>query len=169
MGITDYNIGKITSINTNVNTINSNITTLDTVVDSIETYSTIIEHDQHGAASVYPTMANGVTVSANAAAWTLGNYVEVVPANGITSIFDIHYINFENITTNSTYELVLYAVTTEIGRLRFFKSGTRDPGSGKYFQTPRIAANTQIQAKLMDASVGVTSITFSIGYHTYLV
>jgi hypothetical protein len=120
----------------------------------------------HTSSKVYPTLATGVTVSGGAA-WTLGEFTEIVPANSIASPFDIHFLNIAEVSAADTYELVLYAVTTEIGRIRF----TRALGAGTTsalipFMTPMIAKKTQIQAKIASASGG-DSCVLSIFYHTY--
>ena len=47
----------------------------------------------HSASKVYPTLAAAVTATGHDTAWTLGEFVEVVPVNTITSPFDIHFIN----------------------------------------------------------------------------
>ena len=53
----------------------------------------IFEEHIHSAQKVYPTLADGVTLTGHATAWTLGAIVEIIPVNTITSVFDIHYLN----------------------------------------------------------------------------
>jgi len=127
-----------------------------------------IEEHLHSASKVYPTGAGGVTVTSGGQ-WTLGNYAQVVPINTITSPFDIHFVNIEGANDDTTYELVLYAATTEIGRIRFT---TVDIANARMFpsipmQTPVIAANSQIQAKVMSSTVGADTVTISLYYHIY--
>jgi hypothetical protein len=126
------------------------------------------EHD-HNPQKVYPTGAAGVTVTAGTPAWTLGSFAEIVPASTITSDFDVHWITIEAVSAAGVYELVLYAATTEIGRLRFTVTGT--PANRislpQKMQTAIIAANTQIQAKLMTSTGVADTTTISIEYHTY--
>ena len=127
----------------------------------------VIEEHFHSSQNVYPTGAAGVAVLGGAA-WTLGNFVEIIPANSIESDFDIHWINIEAVTAADTYELVLYAVTTEIARVRFTVDGV--PANlilpTVRVQTPVTLKNTQIQAKVMTAS-GTDTVTISLEYHTY--
>lgn len=120
----------------------------------------------HGAANVYPTGANGVTVASAAGSWTLGGFVEIVPINTIAEDFDIHYISIEDLDDNTTYELVLYAGEVEIGRNRFVKNAVQDGTVNAPFMTKLQPANTQIQAKLMTAS-GNSEAVISLFYHTY--
>ena len=44
----------------------------------------------HAIQKTHPTLADGVTVTGGTASWERGSFVEVVPANAITSPFDIH-------------------------------------------------------------------------------
>jgi hypothetical protein len=126
-----------------------------------------IEQHVHSAAKCYPTLAAGVTVTGGAGAWQLGNYVEIVPASTITSKFDIHWINVGSASASDTYELVLYAATTEIGRVRFTRPSGSTTNSFAPFMCDLVAANTQIQAKIASSSGGGDTAVISIGYHTY--
>lgn len=138
---------------------------------SIEPYSLHLASEHiHSVAKVYPTLAAGVTVTTAAGAWTLGNYAQIVPASTIASRFDIHWINVEAASNDDTYELVLYAATTEIGRVRFTVSltaGGRVLLPPMFFQCPIVAANSQIQAKLACSAGGAETVDISIHYHTY--
>lgn len=168
MPIPDTGSTKLNTIYTNTGTAISNLSTIDTNADDSYTLLELIEEHVHSAAKVYPTGAAAITVTAgNAAPWRLGNYAEIIPAGTVSLPFDIHFINVETCTVNTTYELVLYASTTEIGRLRFYRTNLREPGSGKPIKTPIVVANTQIQAKLATATGNADQIQITIGYHTY--
>ena len=123
----------------------------------------------HAPNKCYPTGAAGVKVTANSTAWTLGSFVEIVPANTITDEFDIHYIHIEEADRATIYELVLYAVSTEIGRCRFAVAGT--PANviipDVPFMTEIIPANTQIRAKVMTSSSSADECVLSLQYHLY--
>lgn len=129
---------------------------------------TLLEHT-HKPSKVYPTLANGVTVTGGAA-WILGAFAVIVPASTITDEFDIHHISIENISANDAYEIVLYsgadAAEVEIGRVRFTKNANLDSILNIPIQTPIIAANSQIKAKVA-SSGGSDNVTVSIFYHTY--
>jgi hypothetical protein len=129
----------------------------------------LTEH-AHSSGKVYPTLDDGVTITGAAEAWTLGNFTEIVPANTITSALDIHYINFEDVSANDVYEIVLYAGAlaseVEIGRIRTYKTpASFAPPSP--FQCVIQPANTRISAKLASKSGGSDTATISIQYHTY--
>lgn len=123
----------------------------------------------HSSAKIYPTLAAGVTVTGAVGAWTLGSYAEIVPASTITDAFDVHWIVVESVSASGIYELVLYAATTEIGRVRFSVVDTAQGStiSPIPFICPIQAANTQIQAKVASSSGGSDTIDISIFYHTY--
>ena len=130
----------------------------------------IIQDHIHGSSCVYPTLAVGTTVTGHATAWTLGAaFQEVIPASTIGSPFDIHHIDVEGISADGTYELVLYAVETEIGRVRASFSGIANSIAlaSVPFQCKIQDADTQIQAKVASSSGGEDTITISLHYHTY--
>ena len=129
----------------------------------------ILEEHAHNKQKVYPTGAGGVTVTAAAGAWTLGAFAEIIPASTLSDDFDIHWMTIEGASAADTYELVLYVEEEEIARSRFVVLGT--PANliipPKRLQTPILAANSQIQAKLMTAGGGSDTCTISLEYHEY--
>jgi len=138
--------------------------------DSVMAGIHVLNEHAHKASKVVPSGAPGIQVAAgDAASWTLGSFVQIVAENGITSAFDIHFINLEVVSATGTYEVVLYAVETEISRFRFTVVGT--PNNLKYtpipIQTDIIPANTKIQAKVMSSSGAADTITISLFYHIY--
>jgi hypothetical protein len=125
----------------------------------------------HSIQKVYPTLANGITVTGAAGAWTLGNYAVIVPTNTIASDFDIHYLNISAYNANDTFELVLYSGAdgseVEIGRARFTRLTNVGSSPHVHFQTPIIPANTQIKAKIASQAGTSNTATISILYHLY--
>ena len=140
--------------------------------DSIYAHVETIDDHFHAVSMVYPTMADGVVVTATANKWTdLGSFAVIAATNAITDDFDIHYISVEDISANGVYELVLYggadASEVEIGRRRFTQNAVQDPVINIPFQTPIIVANTQIKAKLASDNTNADTVTISLGYHEY--
>ena len=138
--------------------------------DSLYARAHIIDEHAHKAAGVFPTLANGEVIVGAANAWALGSFKEIVPANGISSNFDIHYITVEAVSVSDVYEIILYAGTTEIGRVRiaFIDVANSSTLPSIPFQCGIQPANTQIQAKSANktgASAG--QITVSLHYHIY--
>ena len=131
---------------------------------------TLDEH-AHSGCKVIPTGAPGVTLTANATAWTLGSFGTVVATNAIASVFDIHFINIEAMSDNATYEIVLYAGAdaseAEIGRVRVTRTTNHVKKDGVVFQCPLQPANTQIKGKVMSSSSSADTATISLYYHTY--
>lgn len=124
----------------------------------------------HTASRVYPTGAVGAAVSSgDAAPWTLGAFVEIVPINTITSEFDIDYINIEQADNAAIYELVIYAGAVEISRYRISAVGI--PATVLFHGFPihsvKLPANTQIQAKIMSDTGNVDTLMISLVYHIH--
>ena len=138
-----------------------------TTFDKVE----IMEEHMHSISCVYPTLVVGVDVLAGAAGppWVLGNFVEIVPINTITEDFDIHWLVIEGITNDGIFELVFYAATTEISRVRFAAEAGVG-GTVTFSPIPTLMQiqlkNTQIQCKL-GCSAGAETATISVIYHTY--
>ena len=133
--------------------------------DSLYGVTKSLSEHAHSASKVYPTLANGVVVTAGAA-WTLGAFAEVVPVSTIASDFDIHTISVEALSDVEVYEIVLYAATTEIGRTRVTKAAQLEGTQHVAFQCAVQPANTQIQAKVATEG-GSDTCTISLFYHTY--
>lgn len=129
----------------------------------------VMEEHMHSASAVYPTLANGVTITGAAGAWALGNFTEIIPVNTIAEDFDIHFINVEGASASDVYEIVLYAGTTEIGRVRvtFIDIANSQTLPSVPIQTRIQSKNTQIQAKCANLSGGGETVTISVYYHTY--
>jgi len=51
------------------------------------------EEHVYSESKVYSTLANGVAVAIDATVWTLGSFVEIVPASTIGETFDTITIN----------------------------------------------------------------------------
>jgi hypothetical protein len=141
------------------------------VGNSLYSHAETIDDHVHSASKVYPTLADGVTVTATTAGttWTLGALVEIVPASTITVDFDIHHVSIEALSANSVYELVLYAGAgdTEIGRVRFTKNAVMDGTMNIPMQTPIIAANSRIRAAIATTNDNGETADISLFYHTY--
>lgn len=132
----------------------------------------------HMPAKIYPNVdaasKDDIRVTTNAAAWTLGNAVEVVPVNTITKPFDIHWLNISNMSAVGTYEIVLYisadaglTTLTEIGRVRVTCASNQTKADNTFTQGQVIPANSRIAAKAADSTTSGRDVDFSIHYHEY--
>ena len=127
----------------------------------------IVEEHIHNAGKVYPSLAGGVAVATGGAPWALtAGFVQIVPVTTIRSDFDIHYISIEALDDNTVYEIILFAVSSELGRVRVVKNAQQDGTMNIPFQCAIIPADTQIQAKCASAA-GNSVATISIFYHLY--
>ena len=136
--------------------------------NSVFDYVHIIEDHLHGQSKCYPSLQAGVSILSGAI-WTLGNFVELIPVNTITSPFDIHFLILESVTNDETYELVFYNVETEISRIRWssdLAAGGRVISVPIPTQMEIQNANSQIQCKLASSGAAET-VVISVLYHTY--
>jgi len=138
------------------------------VAEPITVYNEPTDHllnQDHSIQQVYPELADPITVTANATAWTLGNYAEIIPADTITSKFHLHYAEISNISANDIYELRLYSGTTLIASVTFTKSASGAPDDVIPFSSPHIPANGQVQAKLACKSASANTADVKLFYH----
>ena len=121
----------------------------------------------HSPAKVYPTLADSITLTASATAWTLGTKVQIIPADTIATWFDIHWILVHSISATDEYELVLWADDdTEIGRIAFVKTAAQAQEGNLPIQIPPQPAGTKISASLACKAGGNTA-SIKLYYHQY--
>jgi len=147
------------------------LTTHTATNQSLLGYQNSLYQHVHQQARVYPTLADGIVVTGGVAAWTLGNFVEIIPANQITTAFDIHYVVVEGASVTDIFEFVLYSglggSEVEIGRIRIDRESAQSGASNAPIQIPAQLANTRISAKVASKSGGNDTVTISIYYHIY--
>jgi len=133
-----------------------------------DVYGELADDHNHKPSKVWPTLAAGVSVASDAAAWTLGSFVEVMAADDEPADFDIHFVKVESMDDNTVYELVLYygADDIECARVRFVKDATSWTGDVPC-QTPVIPGGSRIRAKCASALAEVSTPVISLQYHTY--
>lgn len=123
------------------------------------------------AQHVYPTLAANKTLTSGSTSYVLGDFVEIVPFQGITSQFVITGINVEAFGDANVYEVVLYAglegYETEIGRVRIYAGylgGILDVGVNIPLTTTIQNANRRISAKAACATNSAQVIKISLNY-----
>lgn len=137
---------------------------------SLKAMAHTIDEHFHNEQLVYPTLADGVTLTSHANDWALGTITQIVPATTIGSDFDIHELVVEDVNTaDKVYELVLYsgAGDVEVGRVRFAAGATRGGVPNVFMQTPIIAADSRIRAALAIEDGGSKTAKVSLRYHLY--
>jgi len=130
---------------------------------------TVLEEHVHTSSECYPTLASGVTVTGAAGAWTNGAYVEIIPANTVTSDFDIHFVSIEDMSANDVYELELAygAGDTHAGCIRLVKSVGNEATQQIPVQTPIIPKNSRVRARVATAGGGSDTVDIALLYHIY--
>lgn len=117
--------------------------------------------------SCYPSEDDGVDVLAGTGAYTLGSFVEIIPADTITTDFRLFkmYIDDSTDSSASIWELVFYSGAegseVEIARVRQSSDG-KVYGDAE-IPTPVLSANTRISCKACHIT-GAETITISLGY-----
>ena len=135
-------------------------------------------HHVHDSAKVYPTGAGDygadpITLTASATTnWLHGSKTEVVPVNGITSWFDIHWIIVSSMADADDYELRVFkggiGEETEIGRIAFSRNAVQDRSSYPLpIQIPPQMPNTRISMSLASGTANTSTAQIKIYYHTY--
>lgn len=139
----------------------------DMVADSLASKVTDLLGAVNIYVGVYPTAAVGATVTSGTGAWVEGNYFPVVPINTITNSFHIHGVSVETSTlAGGTFELSLYSGVghAEVARCRFAIAGGFFGNIVDLVTGTRIAANSQIDAKLRCSVGSPDTLTISIRY-----
>ena len=129
----------------------------------------LIEHI-HATQKVYPSLADGVTLTTAVGDWVLGTITEIIPINTITAEYDIHEVLVEDVNTqDKTYELVLYygAGDTECVRVRFAATSNKGGVPAQFAMTPLIPANSRIRAQLAIEDGSGKTAKVSLRYHEY--
>lgn len=126
----------------------------------------------HSPAQLYPVLADPITVTASTNAWTdYGSWVEIIPANTITSAFDIHWVDIFDISANWNYVLQLgkWAIGSEevIGTIWFWRNAVQSQEWQSPIQVSPVPANTRIVARLSSSNSAADTCDVKVYYHTY--
>jgi len=152
-------------------TLESGQTTINGKLDNIISSLEIVTDHIHNGEMVYPTLADGITITSGTGKWTLGNFVELIPANTINAPFDMHFFNTALASLVGTYEIHLYAgaVNSEVlfSKVRFARLSNQTGATPFPILTPVFPANTRISAKMAVNVVTQETLVCSIAYHTY--
>jgi hypothetical protein len=158
-----------------------NVTIADVIGNKEDTYNddgewTIMNYQNmgyqhiHSQARVYPTLADSVTVTAGSGgAWDVGTITEIIPANTITSAFDLHWAIIDNISAVDDYELILYSgpSNTEIARIVFVRDSFFAQQGNQPIQVPVQLPNSKISAALACGDGDGATCGLKLYYHTY--
>jgi len=139
------------------------------IAGSLGDYVTESYNHTHTENLVHPTLSNGIDVISANVNWTLGNFAMIVAANGIAAEYHPVLVYIEACDQNAVIELVLYqgGGDAEIGRIRFAVVGGFWGNAAYEIDTPHVAANARIRAKVASSNGGgaIATVRMSIGYH----
>lgn len=126
----------------------------------------------HSPAKCYPVLADPVTVTASANAWTdYGSWTEIIPASTIGSAFDIHWVHTGEISAQGNYVLELGAGVsgseTVIGQIAFSRDSNQVQTASQPIQIPPQPADTRISARLSSGNAVANTVDVKIYYHQY--
>jgi hypothetical protein len=138
------------------------ISTRPTTSDKVE----VLEEHAHSPSLCYPTLADPIAVAAAAGIWTLGSFVEIIPAGTTDKDFDIHFVSVEDLSSVDKYQIHLFVEEEFIGKVRVVRAAQQDSTTQVPIQTLILKAGSQVQAKVACAS-GSNTATISLHYHEY--
>lgn len=125
----------------------------------------------HSKARVYPELADAVTVTSAGTGWAYGTKVELIPADTINTLFDIHWVVVSDISAVDQYELSLYSGASGeeelIGTITFSRSSNFSQEGNLPIQVAPILSGTRITAALACKSTNARTCGVKIYYHTY--
>ena len=129
----------------------------------------------HNPSYVYPDDCTLVDAVTSATENTFGDFVELVPENGIPVSFDIHWANIQNISANGTYIVELHQVSNAdlqvsekyLGSFSVSRQSNFTRSFQVYTQIPVVHANTRIGVRAKKSGSGAGTISFNTSYHDY--
>lgn len=127
----------------------------------------------HNSAYCYPERAASVTLTKAGGVWAdyPASKTEIIPANTITSDFDLHWAMIRDISANGEYTLRLYkgAAGAEvfICAIAFFRNTVMSQEGNLPVQVPQIPANTRISGAISSSNNAADTCGIKLYYHTY--
>ena len=125
----------------------------------------------HNPCRVYPTRVDPVLITAANGAWAaFPAPTEIIPANTITTAYDIHWAIVSNLSETDYYEMKIYGGAggseAEIAHIAFSKTAVFIQEGNLPVQVPRIAANTRISAAI-SCGTALATCRVKFYYHEY--
>ena len=121
----------------------------------------------HALVGVYP-LGVGVTVTADAAAWTRGNLTEIIPADTITTPFFLEGLNVQSASATESYQVKVFygessASNVSLGVFEFV-SDRKTGVSMNGLNVQAIPANSYVGIKLETSSTNADTCVLTFGY-----
>ena len=138
-------------------------------------YSNVTYKHIHNSTYVYPANCTLVSPTTSATANTFGAFVELVPTNGITVAFDIHWANIADIGGNGDFIVEFHEVSNAdlqvsekyLGALPVSRQSTFTRSFHVYIQIPVVAANKRVGVRVKQSNAAADSVSFNVVYHDY--
>ena len=129
----------------------------------------------HNPSYVYPNDCTLVDAVTSATENTFGDFAELIPANGITESFDIHWANIASISANGTYVVEMHEVSNDdlqesiryLGSFSISRLDNFSRSFSKYTQIPVVEENKRIGVRAKKRGAGAGTISFNVEYHDY--
>jgi hypothetical protein len=138
---------------------------------SIYDYTDFAYQHIHQSQLVYPDLADNITLTSSASAWTLGTIVEVVPASTIALAYDPHWVTVANMSASDEFQINFYAGgagSEELwAQVRCNRDTVFEQAAAIRIQGPPISPNVRFSAALACSGGGSETLDISIAYHTY--
>ena len=124
----------------------------------------------HRISYVYPELASSVTLTKASGAWAAyPTPTEIIPANTITSSFNIHYAIVDTLSATGIYTIRLYqgaaGAETLIGVIAPSRSAAMSQEGGIPVMTPVLAANTRISAAMSSNNSAQNTVKIKLKYN----
>jgi hypothetical protein len=138
-------------------------------------YSNATYKHIHNPSYVFPSDCTLKSAVSDAVANTFGDFVELVPENGIDRAFDIHWANVQDISADGTYIVELHEVSNAdlqisekyLGAFSVSRTGAFTRSFSKYTQIPVVEANKRIGVRAKKSGAGAGNVVFNVSYHDY--
>ena len=141
-------------------------------MNSVYAHLNTLYYHAHGASFVYPDKANPITLTSSAGVWTsTGAKVEVIPANVITKIFDLHWISVTDISAGlyGVVDIFSGAIGEEvkIGAIDISRTSNFTQEGQKRIMVPQQPANTRISCGFSDSTSSAQTVGVKFNGHVY--
>lgn len=138
-------------------------------------YSNATYKHIHNPSYVYPADCSLVSPITSATANTFGAFVELVPQNGITVAFDIHWANIADITGNGNFIVELHEVSNAdlqvsekyLGAFAISRQSNFTRSFQVYTQIPVVAPNKRVGVRVKQSNAVAETVSFNVEYHDY--
>ena len=141
--------------------------------NSLAAHTHIFNEHFHSAVFLKPNLAGAITLTSDAGAWAAMNATktEIIPVGGVTSVFDLHFMDISDISANGEYQIELYkggiGAEISIGNFGTGRNAVQSQEGARPIITEMLPANTRISAALSSSNAGANTLTIKLEGHIY--